>query len=118
MTLDIAMTTAPNVLSAPAQQLVECLTGLMHQRQIVGPYSLVAHLEEPNARIDLDYHDEVYTLYQVDYRVGLLALMELIQAHKISVDEIGERMWRFHYSPAGGCPFCFGRSQTTLLITR
>ena len=106
--MDFEIAKTPESLSAPAREMLKLLTAIRHRLETAGSYTLVAYLDEPIAKLTVAHHDAVWTLCQADYRTALLALMELLQARQISIDEIGDRMWRFHCTPEAAGPLSVG----------
>jgi hypothetical protein len=113
--LDIEMTKTPGSLSAAAMEMLEVLTTIRHQLTTVGDYTLVAHLHQPIAKLIVAHDNAVWTICQIDYRTALSSLMELIEARKISIDEIGERTWRFHCTLEEDSRRYYGRTQRTIM---
>jgi hypothetical protein len=90
------MNTMLDYLSLPAQQLLDYLITNTYHPQRPSVHSWVAYLDNPVSNIIFSPHNETAITYRMDYRSGLPAILELIEMQYISVDELGDMLWRFH----------------------
>ena len=85
-----------DALSLPTQQLLEYLTTANPQQQSVAAQPWVVYLDKPASRLTFAPQNKVITLYQMDRHAGLIALLELLKARYITVDELSDNRWGFH----------------------
>ncbi len=93
------MQTPPYSLSPSAQQLLDYLLTTTKGLQLPRHSHWIAHVDTLDSSIIFTPRQHQDIKFEMDYTLGVAALLELVQARKVQMDGFTDTEWTFLLTP-------------------